>query len=60
LCYNELFPEGEAKESNAMNEEMGTGDLIIGIVAAIGVLILIVVFVVVVKKVFLNQDCDIQ
>jgi hypothetical protein len=60
LCYNGLFPEGKAKESNAMNEEMGTGDLIIGIVAAIGVVILVVVFIVVVKNVLLKKDSDLQ
>lgn len=43
-----------------MNEEMGTGDLIIGIMAAIGVVILVLVFIVVVKNVFLNKDSDIQ
>ncbi|WP_342349040.1 hypothetical protein [uncultured Nitrospira sp.] len=43
-----------------MNEEMGTGDLIIGIVAALGVVVLVVVFVVIVKKVLLNKDSDIQ
>ncbi|GJL57614.1 MAG: hypothetical protein NPIRA03_04710 [Nitrospirales bacterium] len=43
-----------------MNEEMGTGDLIIGIIAAIGVVVLVVVFIVVVKNVFLNKDRDIQ
>ncbi len=43
-----------------MNEEMGTGDFIIGIMAAIGVVILVVVFIVVVKNVFLNKDSDIQ
>jgi hypothetical protein len=43
-----------------MNEEMGTGDLIIGIGAALGVVILLVVFVVVVKNVFLKKDSDIQ
>ncbi|MEZ4274557.1 MAG: hypothetical protein R3B95_04730 [Nitrospirales bacterium] len=42
-----------------MNEEMGTGDFIIGIVAALGVLVLIVVFVVVAKKVFFNKNIDI-
>ena len=42
-----------------MNEEMGTGDFIIGIVAALGVLVLIVVFVVVVKTVFFNKNIDI-
>ncbi|GJL68302.1 MAG: hypothetical protein NPIRA06_09370 [Nitrospirales bacterium] len=43
-----------------MNEEMGTGDLIIGIVASLGVVVLIVVFVVIVKKVLLNKDSHIQ
>ena len=43
-----------------MNEEMGTGDLVIGIMAAIGVVILVLVFIVVVKNVFLNKDSDIQ
>ncbi|MEO8326418.1 MAG: hypothetical protein ABI618_11240 [Nitrospirota bacterium] len=43
-----------------MNEEMGTGDVIIGIVAALGVVVLVVVFVVIVKKVLLNKDSDIQ
>jgi len=43
-----------------MNEEMGTGDLIIGIMASIGVVILVLVFIVVVKNVFLNKDSDIQ
>jgi hypothetical protein len=41
-----------------MNEGMGTGDIIIGIVAALGVLVLLVVFVVVVKKVLLHNDGD--
>ena len=43
-----------------MNEEMGTGDLVIGIMAAIGVVILVVVFIVVVKNVLLKKDSDIQ
>lgn len=43
-----------------MKEEMGTGDVIIAIVAALGVVVLVVVFVVIVKKVFLNKDSDIQ
>jgi hypothetical protein len=58
LCYNARFTEGQAKESNIMNEGMGTGDIIIGIVAALGVLVLLVVFVVVVKKVLLHNDGD--
>lgn len=43
-----------------MNEEMGTGDFIIATVAALGVVVLIVVFVVIVKKVLLNKDGNIQ
>jgi hypothetical protein len=39
-----------------MDEVMGTGDVIIGIFAALGVLVLIVVFVVVVKTVLLKKD----
>jgi len=39
-----------------MEEAMGTGDVIIGIFAALGVLVLIVVFVVVVKTVLLKKD----
>ena len=37
-----------------MDEAMGTGDIIIGILAAIGVLVLIVVFVFVVKTIILK------
>ncbi len=39
-----------------MDEAMGTGDIIIGILAAIGVLVLIVVFVFVVKTIILKKD----
>ncbi len=39
-----------------MDEAMGTGDIIIGVFAAIGVLVLIVVFGVVVKTVLLKKD----
>ncbi len=39
-----------------MDEAMGTGDIIIGVFAALGVLVLIVVFGVVVKTVLLNKD----
>ncbi|MDH5563189.1 MAG: hypothetical protein OEY91_06140 [Nitrospirota bacterium] len=39
-----------------MDEVMGTGDVIIGILAVIGVLVLIGVFVVVVKTVLLKKD----
>jgi NADH:ubiquinone oxidoreductase subunit 3 (subunit A) len=39
-----------------MDETMGTGDVIIGILAVIGVLVLIGVFVVVVKTVLLKKD----
>lgn len=41
-----------------MKESMDTGDIIIGIVASLGVVVLIVVFVMVVKKVFLSKDAD--
>ncbi len=41
-----------------MKEAMGTGDIIIGIVAAFGVVVLLVVFVMVVKKVLLSKDRD--
>ncbi|MDH4194532.1 MAG: hypothetical protein OEW33_06640 [Nitrospirota bacterium] len=41
-----------------MKEAMGTGDIIIGIVAALGIVVLLVVFVLVVKKVFLSKDTD--
>jgi hypothetical protein len=41
-----------------MKESMGTGDIIIGIVASLGVVVLIAVFVMVVKKVFLSKDAD--
>lgn len=41
-----------------MKEAMGTGDIIIGIIAALGVVVLLVVFVMVVKKVFLGKDTD--
>jgi len=41
-----------------MKEAMGTGDIIIGIVAALGIVVLVVVFVLVVKKVFLSKDTD--
>jgi len=39
-----------------MDEAMGTGDVIIGIFAVLGVLVLIGVFVVVVKTVLLKKD----
>lgn len=39
-----------------MDEAMGTGDVIIGILASLGVVVLVIVFVVVVKMVFLNKD----
>jgi hypothetical protein len=40
-----------------MKEAMGTGDLIIGILAGLGVVVLLIVFVMVVKKV-LSKDTD--
>ena len=39
-----------------MDEAMGTGDIIIGIFAVLGVVVLIVVFGVVVKTVLLKKD----
>ena len=39
-----------------MDEAMGTGDIIIGIFAALGVVILIVMFGLVVKTVLLKKD----
>jgi len=39
-----------------MDEAMGTGDIIIAIFAALGVVVLIVVFGVVVKTVLLKKD----
>jgi len=39
-----------------MDEAMGTGDIIIGVFAALGVLVLIVVFLVVVKTKLLKKD----
>ena len=39
-----------------MDEAMGTGDVIIGILASVGVAVLLIVFVVVVKTVLLKKD----
>ncbi len=39
-----------------MDEAMGTGDVVIGVLAALGVVVLIVVFLVVVKTVLLKKD----
>ncbi|GJL55255.1 MAG: hypothetical protein NPIRA02_23870 [Nitrospirales bacterium] len=39
-----------------MREGVGTGDVIVGVIAALGVVVMIVVFVVVVKTVFSNKD----
>ena len=39
-----------------MDETMGTGDIVIGIFATLGVLVLIVVFCFVVKTVLLKKD----
>lgn len=41
-----------------MKEAMETSDIIIGIIAALGVVVLLVVFVMVVRKIFLNKDAD--
>jgi len=40
----------------SMREGMGTGDIIVGVIAALGVVVMIVVFFVVVKTVFLKKD----
>lgn len=37
---------------------METSDIIIGIVAALGVVVLLVVFVMVVRKIFFTNDTD--
>ncbi len=39
-----------------MDEAMGTGDIVIGVLAMLGVVVLIVVFVVVVKTIILKKD----
>ena len=39
-------------------EEMGTGDIIIGLLAVLGVVILILVFIFVVKTVFFSKEED--
>lgn len=39
-----------------MREGMGTGDIIVGVLAALGVVVMIVVFVVVVKTVLFKKD----
>jgi hypothetical protein len=39
-----------------MDEAIGTGDIVIGILAALGVLVLLVVFGVVVKTILLKKD----
>jgi hypothetical protein len=41
-----------------MKEAMETSDIIIGIVAALGVVVLLVVFVMVVRKIFFTNDTD--
>jgi len=41
-----------------MKETMETSDIIIGIVAALGVVVLLVVFVMVVRKIFFTNDTD--
>ncbi len=41
-----------------MEGSLGTGDVIIGVAAAIGVVIMIVVFFLVVKMVFFKPDGD--
>ncbi len=39
-----------------MDEAIGTGDVIIGVLASIGVVVLIIVFVFVVKTMILKKD----
>ena len=39
-----------------MDEPMGTGDIVIGVLAALGVVVLIIVFLVVVKTVLFKKD----
>ncbi len=39
-----------------MDEGMGTGDIIIAILASLGVVVLIMVFIFVVKKILLESD----
>ncbi len=39
-----------------MNEAIGTGDVIISVLALVGVLVLIVVFLVVLKTIILKKD----
>lgn len=39
-----------------MDEAMGTSDIVIGILASIGVVVLVIVFVFVVKTVLLKKD----
>ena len=39
-----------------MDEAMGTGDVIIAVLASIGVVVLVIVFVFVVKTVLLKKD----
>jgi hypothetical protein len=46
------------KEPDTMKEAMETSDIIIGIIAALGVVVLLVVFVMVVRKIFLSKDGD--
>ncbi len=41
-----------------MEEAMTTGDVVIGVLAAAGVVVLIVVFVLVFRMVFLSNDKD--
>ncbi len=43
-----------------MDEAMGTGDVVIGVLAALGIVVLIVVFLVVVKTVLLKKDEEID
>ena len=39
-----------------MEDTMGTGDIVIGLLAALGIVILIVVFFVVVRSIFFDKE----
>jgi|GEM_PF-4516512 len=39
-----------------MKEAMGTGDMVIGVLAGLGVIVLILVFFIVVRMVFLKKE----
>lgn len=41
-----------------MQSEIGTGDIVVGVLAAIGVVVLVAVFVYVVRNVLLKKEGD--